>query len=42
MSERTAGTGLYERAEHAARIIRSRTLEEPRMALCLVAVWCVR
>lgn len=30
-----AGTGLYERAEHAARIIRSRTKLEPRIAIVL-------
>jgi purine-nucleoside phosphorylase len=35
MSEQVAGTGLYERAEHAARIIRSRTTETPRIAIIL-------
>ena len=35
MGEQVAGTGLYERAEHAARIIRSRTTETPRIALVL-------
>ena len=35
MVERTASTGLYERAEHAARIIRSRTDVEPRIAIVL-------
>ena len=35
MAEQVAGTGLYERAEHAARIIRSRTTETPRIALIL-------
>jgi len=30
-----AGTGLYERAEHAARVIRARTKLEPRIALVL-------
>jgi purine-nucleoside phosphorylase len=30
-----ASTGLYERAEHAARIIRSRTTETPRVAIVL-------
>lgn len=35
MAEQVAGTGLYERAEHAARIIRSRTTETPRIALVL-------
>ena len=30
-----ASTGLYERAEHAARVIRSRTSVEPRIALVL-------
>jgi len=35
MAEQVAGTGLYERAEHAARIIRSRTTETPRIAIVL-------
>jgi purine-nucleoside phosphorylase len=35
MAEQLAGTGLYERAEHAARIIRSRTTETPRIAIIL-------
>jgi purine-nucleoside phosphorylase len=35
MSEQLASTGLYERAEHAARIIRSRTTETPRVAVVL-------
>ena len=35
MAEQTASTGLYERAEHAARIIRSRTSETPRIAIVL-------
>jgi purine-nucleoside phosphorylase len=35
MAEQVAGTGLYERAEHAARIIRSRTTETPRIAIIL-------
>lgn len=35
MAEGVAGTGLYERAEHAARVIRSRTKLEPRIALVL-------
>jgi purine-nucleoside phosphorylase len=35
MAEQAAGTGLYERAEHAARIIRSRTTETPRIAIIL-------
>jgi len=35
MVERMAGTSLYERAEHAARIIRSRTTVEPRIAVVL-------
>ena len=35
MAEQVAGTGLYERAEHAARIIRSRTTEAPRIAIIL-------
>lgn len=35
MAEQVASSGLYERAEHAARIIRSRTTETPRMALVL-------
>ncbi|MCA1579707.1 MAG: purine-nucleoside phosphorylase [Acidobacteria bacterium] len=30
-----AGTGLYERVEHAARVIRARTKLEPRIALVL-------
>ena len=33
--ERVAGSGLYERAEHAARIIRSRIKLEPRIAVVL-------
>ena len=35
MVERMASTGLYERAEHAARVIRSRISVEPRIALVL-------
>jgi len=35
MSEQAASTGLYERAEHAARVIRSRTSETPRVAIVL-------
>src|SRR5829696_9083142 len=35
MVERLASTSLYERAEHANRIIRSRISVEPRMALVL-------
>ncbi len=35
MAEQVASTGLYERAEHAGRIIRSRTTETPRIALVL-------
>ena len=35
MVERMASTGLYERAEHATRVIRSRTSVEPRIALVL-------
>jgi len=35
MSEQVASTGLYERAEHAARVIRSRTTETPRVAIVL-------
>jgi purine-nucleoside phosphorylase len=35
MSERMASSGLYERAEHAARVIRSKTSEEPRIAIVL-------
>ena len=35
MTEQVASTGLYERAEHAARIIRSRTQETPRVAIVL-------
>lgn len=35
MVERTASTSLYERAEHANRIIRSRITVEPRIALVL-------
>lgn len=35
MSEHVASTGLYERAEHAARVIRSRTSETPRVAIVL-------
>lgn len=35
MAEGTAGTSLYERAEHAARIVRARTNLEPRIAIIL-------
>jgi len=35
MVEGTAGTGLYERAEHASRVIRARTKLEPRIAIVL-------
>src|ERR1044071_5472775 len=35
MVERMASTGLYERAEHAARVIRARISVEPRIALVL-------
>src|SRR5687768_12938719 len=35
MAEGAAGTGLYERAEHAARIIRARTKREPQIAIVL-------
>jgi purine-nucleoside phosphorylase len=35
MVERMASTGLYERAEHATRVIRSRVSIEPRIALVL-------
>ena len=35
MVERMASTSLYERAEHAARVIRSRISIEPRIALVL-------
>ncbi|HJX93668.1 MAG TPA: purine-nucleoside phosphorylase [Pyrinomonadaceae bacterium] len=35
MTEQVVSTGLYERAEHAARIIRSRTTETPRVAIVL-------
>lgn len=35
MSEQVAGSGLYERAEHAARIIRARMKVEPRVAVVL-------
>src|SRR5688572_17787008 len=35
MVERLASTGLYERAEHAARTIRARLTIEPRVALVL-------
>ena len=35
MVERMAGTSLYERAEHATRIIRARTNVEPRIAVVL-------
>jgi purine-nucleoside phosphorylase len=35
MVERMASTSLYERAEHAARVIRSRISVEPRIALVL-------
>src|ERR1044072_9472427 len=35
MVERMASTGLYERAEHATRVIRARISFEPRIALVL-------
>src|SRR3954451_19907519 len=35
MVERMASTSLYERAEHAARVIRARTKLEPRIAIVL-------
>src|SRR5215510_2404653 len=35
MVERIASTSLYERAEHAARVIRSRISVEPRIAIVL-------
>jgi len=35
MSEQVAGSGLYERAEHAARIIRARLNVEPRIGIVL-------
>ncbi|HSE30338.1 MAG TPA: purine-nucleoside phosphorylase [Pyrinomonadaceae bacterium] len=35
MSEQVAGSGLYERAEHAARIIRARMKVEPRICVVL-------
>ena len=35
MAEGTAGTGLYERSEHASRVIRARTKLEPRIAIVL-------
>ena len=35
MSEQVASTGLYERAEHAARTIRARLNVEPRIAIVL-------
>ncbi|HEV8368930.1 MAG TPA: purine-nucleoside phosphorylase [Pyrinomonadaceae bacterium] len=35
MAEQLASSGLCERAEHAARIIRSRTTETPRVAIVL-------
>ena len=35
MSERVGSSSLYERAEHAARIIRARSSEEPRVAIVL-------
>ena len=35
MSEQVAGSGLYERAEHAARIIRARVKLEPRVGIVL-------
>jgi len=35
MVERMASTSIYERAEHATRIIRARTTVEPRVALVL-------
>jgi purine-nucleoside phosphorylase len=35
MNEQVAGSGLYERAEHAARIIRARAKSEPRVGIVL-------
>jgi len=35
MVEGTAGTSLYERSEHASRVIRARTKLEPRIAIVL-------
>src|ERR1043166_4536322 len=35
MVEGTGATGLYERAEHAARVIRARTKLEPRIGIVL-------
>lgn len=35
MSEQVAGSGLYERAEHAARMIRARVKTEPRVGIVL-------
>src|SRR4026209_2367081 len=35
MAEGLAGSSLYERAEHAARMVRSRTKLEPRIAIVL-------
>src|SRR5215216_7133028 len=35
MVERMASTSIYERAEHAMRIIRARTTVEPRIAVVL-------
>ena len=35
MGEQMASSGLYERAEHAARVVRSRTTETPRVAVIL-------
>jgi len=35
MVERMASTGIYERAEHATRLIRARTTVEPRIAIVL-------
>lgn len=35
MSEQVAGSGLFERAEHAARIIRARMKVEPRVGVVL-------
>jgi len=35
MAEGVADTSLYERAEHAARVVRSRTKLEPRIAIVL-------
>jgi purine nucleoside phosphorylase len=35
MVERMASTSLYERAEHATRVIRARTNVEPRIAIVL-------